>query len=64
MFMSVTCSSKVIFFATLEGSFTTFGLIYGSSNKIWESSDRIRRDNRGKAHDEMTHRRSSIMDHD
>jgi hypothetical protein len=32
--MSVTCSSKVIFLAT-EGDSTTFGLRYGSYDKIW-----------------------------
>jgi hypothetical protein len=40
--MLVTYSSKVILFATLEGSSTTFGSIYGFFDKIW-------RDNQGKA---------------
>jgi hypothetical protein len=36
---------------------TTFSLINGSL-------DRIGRGNQGKAHDEMTHWRSFVMDHD
>jgi hypothetical protein len=39
--MSVTYSSKVILFATLERSSTTLGQIYGSSDKMWG-------DNQGK----------------
>jgi hypothetical protein len=57
MFMLVTYSSKVILFATSKGSSTTFGLIYGSSNKMWK-------DNQGSAHVKITHRCSSAMDPD
>jgi hypothetical protein len=56
-FMSVTCSSRVILFATSKGSSTTFGLIYRSSNKIWG-------DNQGKDHEKITHQCCFIMDHD
>jgi hypothetical protein len=51
MFMAVTYSSKVIILATLEGSFTTFGLRYGSYDIIW-------RDNQEKEHKKITHQLS------
>jgi hypothetical protein len=38
MFMSVTYSSKVILYISLDGSSTTFGLRYGSYDKIWEDN--------------------------
>jgi hypothetical protein len=57
MFMSVPYSSKVILLQTLGRSLTTFGLIYGSFDKVWG-------DNQGKIPQERAHQCSSIMDHD
>ena len=49
---------KVILWTSSEGSSpTASGLTYRSSNEI-------RKDNPGKAHEKVTHRCSSIMDHD
>jgi hypothetical protein len=47
----------VILFATLEGSSTIVGPLYGSSNKVGK-------DNQGKVHMKITHRCCSAMDHD
>jgi hypothetical protein len=41
--MSVTCSSKVILYVSSDGSSTTFGLRYGTYDKIWG-------DNQGTSH--------------
>ena len=57
LFMSVICSSKVILWMTSEGSPIASGSTY-------RSSDKIRRDNQGRAHVKITHRCSSAMDHD
>jgi hypothetical protein len=48
MFMSLTCSLKVILLATSEENSTTFGLRYGSYDTIW-------RDNQEKEHEKITH---------